>query len=166
MSSPEVAKENKHQIRETKHWLKAILEQKNGLSRRIFSMDSVDNTRLYEATDKFIQRNSRSRLPILEAEQVEACELLNYVYADHFEYVTVKDTETILMSHSMCRMMPMAIVTRDGVAGLYMGFEPNAFNTSPNSRGVAYYKFIVVVCAMAEINRGRGGCRKHFGPIV
>ncbi|PWA36635.1 chaperone protein ClpB3, chloroplastic [Artemisia annua] len=41
MSSLEVAMENKHQIRETKHWLKAILEQKNGQARRIFSMDNV-----------------------------------------------------------------------------------------------------------------------------
>ena len=54
MSSPEVAKENKHQIRGTEHWLKAILEQKNGLARRIFSKDSVENTWLLEAIDKFI----------------------------------------------------------------------------------------------------------------
>ncbi|GJT73993.1 chaperone protein ClpB3, chloroplastic [Tanacetum coccineum] len=59
MSSPEVAKENKHQIRETEHLLKAILEQKNGLARRIFSKDSVDNTRLLEATDEFIQRQPK-----------------------------------------------------------------------------------------------------------
>ncbi|GJV83703.1 linoleate 13S-lipoxygenase 3-1, chloroplastic-like protein [Tanacetum coccineum] len=60
MSSPKVAKENKHQIRETEHWLKAILEQKNGLARRIFSKDSVDNTWLSEATDKFIQRQPKA----------------------------------------------------------------------------------------------------------
>ncbi|GJY84683.1 chaperone protein ClpB3, chloroplastic [Tanacetum coccineum] len=60
MSSPEVAKENKHQIRETEHLLKAILEQKNGLARRIFSKDSVDNTRLLEATDEFIQRQPKT----------------------------------------------------------------------------------------------------------
>ncbi|KAK1352377.1 Chaperone protein ClpB3, chloroplastic [Heracleum sosnowskyi] len=54
VSSPEVAKENKHQIVETEHLLKALLEQKNGLARRIFSKAGVDNTRLLEATDKFI----------------------------------------------------------------------------------------------------------------
>ncbi|KAM0068209.1 putative Clp, repeat (R) domain, P-loop containing nucleoside triphosphate hydrolase [Helianthus debilis subsp. tardiflorus] len=55
VSSPEVAKENKHQIVETEHLMKALLEQKNGLARRIFSEAGADNTRLLEATDKFIQ---------------------------------------------------------------------------------------------------------------
>jgi ATP-dependent Clp protease ATP-binding subunit ClpB len=35
------------------------LEQKNGLARRIFSKVGVDNTRLLEATDKFIQRQPK-----------------------------------------------------------------------------------------------------------
>ncbi|KAF5957541.1 hypothetical protein HYC85_004766 [Camellia sinensis] len=60
VSSPEVAKENKHQIVETEHLMKALLEQKNGLARRIFSKAGVDNTRLLEATDKFIQRQPKS----------------------------------------------------------------------------------------------------------
>jgi ATP-dependent Clp protease ATP-binding subunit ClpA len=59
VSSPEVAKENKHQIVETEHLLKALLEQKNGLARRIFSKVGVDNTRLLEATDKYIQRQPK-----------------------------------------------------------------------------------------------------------
>ncbi|KAK7340603.1 hypothetical protein VNO77_21310 [Canavalia gladiata] len=59
VSSPEVAKENKHQIVETEHLMKALLEQKNGLARRIFSKVGVDNTRLLEATDKYIQRQPK-----------------------------------------------------------------------------------------------------------
>ncbi|KAJ8437817.1 hypothetical protein Cgig2_013433 [Carnegiea gigantea] len=59
VSSPEVAKENKHQIVETEHLMKALLEQKNGLARRIFSKAGVDNTRLLEATEKFIQRQPK-----------------------------------------------------------------------------------------------------------
>ncbi|CAI9272656.1 unnamed protein product [Lactuca saligna] len=59
VSSPEVAKENKHQIVETEHLMKALLEQKNGLARRIFSKAGVDNTRLLEATDKYIQRQPK-----------------------------------------------------------------------------------------------------------
>lgn len=59
VSSPDVAKENKHQIVETEHLLKALLEQKNGLARRIFSKVGVDNTRLLEATEKFIQRQPK-----------------------------------------------------------------------------------------------------------
>ncbi|KAL5095839.1 hypothetical protein RYX36_000166 [Vicia faba] len=59
VSSPEVAKENKHQIVETEHLMKALLEQKNGLARRIFSKVGVDNTQLLEATDKYIQRQPK-----------------------------------------------------------------------------------------------------------
>ncbi|KAI3747997.1 hypothetical protein L6452_10798 [Arctium lappa] len=59
VSSPEVAKDNKHQIVETEHLMKALLEQKNGLARRIFSKAGVDNTRLLEATDKYIQRQPK-----------------------------------------------------------------------------------------------------------
>ncbi|GMI99269.1 casein lytic proteinase B3, CASEIN LYTIC PROTEINASE B-P, ALBINO AND PALE GREEN 6 [Hibiscus trionum] len=59
VASPDVAKENKHQIVETEHLMKALLEQKNGLARRIFLKAGVDNTRLLEATDKFIQRQPK-----------------------------------------------------------------------------------------------------------
>ncbi|GLU01856.1 hypothetical protein SLE2022_191380 [Rubroshorea leprosula] len=59
VSSPDVAKENKHQIVETEHLMKALLEQKNGLARRIFSKVGIDNTRLLEATDKYIQRQPK-----------------------------------------------------------------------------------------------------------
>ncbi|CAI8595348.1 unnamed protein product [Vicia faba] len=59
VSSPEVAKQNKHQIVETEHLMKALLEQKNGLARRIFSKVGVDNTRLLEATEKHIQRQPK-----------------------------------------------------------------------------------------------------------
>ncbi|XP_023523729.1 chaperone protein ClpB3, chloroplastic [Cucurbita pepo subsp. pepo] len=59
VSSPEIAKENKHQIVETEHLMKTLLEQKNGLARRIFSKIGVDNTRLLEATDQFIKRQPK-----------------------------------------------------------------------------------------------------------
>lgn len=59
VASPEIAKENKHQIVETEHLMKALLEQKNGLARRIFSKAGVDNTRLLEATDKFIRQQPK-----------------------------------------------------------------------------------------------------------
>lgn len=59
VSSPEIAKENKHQIVETEHLMKALLEQKNGLARRVFSKAGVDNTRLLDATDKYIQRQPK-----------------------------------------------------------------------------------------------------------
>lgn len=59
VASPEIAKEHKHQIVETEHLMKALLEQKNGLARRIFSKAGVDNTRLLEATDKFIRQQPK-----------------------------------------------------------------------------------------------------------
>ncbi|KAL8546032.1 hypothetical protein ACS0TY_005949 [Phlomoides rotata] len=59
VSSPEIAKENKHQIVETEHLMKALLEQKNGLARRIFSKAGVDNSRLLDTTDKYIQRQPK-----------------------------------------------------------------------------------------------------------
>lgn len=62
VSSPDIAKENKQQIVETEHLMKALLEQKNGLARRIFSKAGVDNTRLLEATDQFIQRQPKVTL--------------------------------------------------------------------------------------------------------
>ncbi|VAI11495.1 unnamed protein product [Triticum turgidum subsp. durum] len=57
--APEVAKESKHQIVETEHLMKSLLEQRNGLARRIFSKAGVDNTRLLDATEKFIQRQPK-----------------------------------------------------------------------------------------------------------
>ncbi|EOA19903.1 hypothetical protein CARUB_v10000151mg [Capsella rubella] len=59
VSSPDVAKENKQQIVETEHLMKALLEQKNGLARRIFSKIGVDNTKVLESTEKFIQRQPK-----------------------------------------------------------------------------------------------------------
>ncbi|KAJ6364976.1 hypothetical protein OIU76_029867 [Salix suchowensis] len=59
VSSQDVAKENKHQIVETEHLMKAFLEQKNGLARRIFSGVEVDNSRLLAATVRFIQRQPK-----------------------------------------------------------------------------------------------------------
>jgi len=63
VSSPEVAKESKHQIVETEHLMKSLLEQRNGLARRIFSKAGVDNTRLLDATEKFIQRQPKVVYP-------------------------------------------------------------------------------------------------------
>ncbi|KMZ72858.1 Chaperone protein clpB [Zostera marina] len=59
VSSPEVAKESKHQIVETEHLMKALLEQKNGLARRIFSKMGINNTRLLESTERFIQQQPK-----------------------------------------------------------------------------------------------------------
>ena len=62
VASPEVAKESKHQIVETEHLMKALLEQRNGLAQRIFAKANIDNTELLQATEKFIQRQPKVRL--------------------------------------------------------------------------------------------------------
>lgn len=47
------------QIVETEHLLKCLLEQPNGLARRILAKAGSDPTRLLEATDNFIRRQPR-----------------------------------------------------------------------------------------------------------
>lgn len=59
VASLDVAKESKQQIVETEHLLKALLEQRNGLARRIFSKAGVDNTSLLQAAERFIQRQPK-----------------------------------------------------------------------------------------------------------
>ncbi|CAM6114861.1 unnamed protein product [Calypogeia fissa] len=59
VASPDVAKESKQQIVETEHLMKALLEQRNGLARRIFAKAGVDNTSLLQATDRYIQRQPK-----------------------------------------------------------------------------------------------------------
>lgn len=61
VASPDVAKESKQQIVETEHLMKALLEQRNGLARRIFAKAGVDNTSLLQATERFIQRQPKVR---------------------------------------------------------------------------------------------------------
>eukprot|EP00252_Welwitschia_mirabilis_P025963 TRINITY_DN830_c0_g1_i1.p1 TRINITY_DN830_c0_g1~~TRINITY_DN830_c0_g1_i1.p1 ORF type:complete len:989 (-),score=223.04 TRINITY_DN830_c0_g1_i1:502-3468(-) len=59
VSAPEVAKDYKHQIVETEHLMKTLLEQRNGLARKIFAKAGVDNSALLQATEKFIQRQPK-----------------------------------------------------------------------------------------------------------
>jgi len=65
VASPDVAKESKQQIVETEHLMKALLEQRNGLARRIFAKAGVDNTSLLQATERFIQRQPKVRIRLL-----------------------------------------------------------------------------------------------------
>ncbi|KAF8408175.1 hypothetical protein HHK36_007317 [Tetracentron sinense] len=60
ISSLKVAKDNKHQIAGMEHLMKALLEQKNGLTRRILSKAEVNSTRLLDATNEFIQRQPKA----------------------------------------------------------------------------------------------------------
>ncbi|KAJ0989547.1 hypothetical protein J5N97_007903 [Dioscorea zingiberensis] len=55
----EAARASKQQVVETEHLLKALLEQKDGLARRIFSKAGIDNTTALQATDQFISTQAK-----------------------------------------------------------------------------------------------------------
>ena len=55
----EAARVSKQQVVETEHLFKALLEQKDGLARRIFSRAGIDNTTALQATDQFISQQPK-----------------------------------------------------------------------------------------------------------
>ncbi|TVU03106.1 hypothetical protein EJB05_51359, partial [Eragrostis curvula] len=55
----DAARASKQQIVESEHLMKALLEQKDGLARRILSKAGVDNTSALQATDDFISRQPK-----------------------------------------------------------------------------------------------------------
>lgn len=59
VAAPEIASEYSQQIVETEHLLKALLEQPNGLARRVINKAGSDATRLLDKTDAFIRRQPR-----------------------------------------------------------------------------------------------------------
>ena len=44
---------------ESEHLMKALMEQKDGLARRIFSKAGLDNTTVLQATDDFISKQPK-----------------------------------------------------------------------------------------------------------
>lgn len=55
----DAARLSKQQIVESEHLMKALLEQKDGLARRIFSKAGIDNTSVLQATDDFIAKQPK-----------------------------------------------------------------------------------------------------------
>ena len=58
-AAPDIAKQYSQQIVETEHLLKALLEQPNGLARKIVSKAEGNPTALLDATEAFIRRQPR-----------------------------------------------------------------------------------------------------------
>jgi ATP-dependent Clp protease ATP-binding subunit ClpB len=56
VGSVDAARQSKQQVVETEHLMKALLEQKNGLARRIFTKAGLDNTSVLQATEQFISQ--------------------------------------------------------------------------------------------------------------
>ncbi|KAJ4959383.1 hypothetical protein NE237_026494 [Protea cynaroides] len=50
---------SKQQVVESEHLMKALLEQKDGLARRIFTKAGIDNTSVLQATDDFISQQPK-----------------------------------------------------------------------------------------------------------
>lgn len=53
------AQGSKQQIVESEHLMKALLEQKDGLARRILTKAGLDNTSVLQATDDFIAQQPK-----------------------------------------------------------------------------------------------------------
>ena len=56
VGSVDAARQSKKQVVEIEHLMKALLEQKNGLARRIFTKVGFDNTYVLQATEQFISQ--------------------------------------------------------------------------------------------------------------
>ena len=59
ITAPEIAREYSQQIVETEHLFKALLEQPNGLARRIITKANLNPTRVLEKTEEFVRRQPR-----------------------------------------------------------------------------------------------------------
>ncbi|KAM1176820.1 hypothetical protein PS2_016077 [Malus domestica] len=55
----DAARYSKQQVVESEHLMKALLEQKDGLARRIFTKAGLDNTTVLQATDDFIDKQPK-----------------------------------------------------------------------------------------------------------
>lgn len=55
----DAARASKQQVVETEHLMKALLEQKDGLARRIFTKAGLDNTSVLQATEEFISQQPK-----------------------------------------------------------------------------------------------------------
>lgn len=60
----DAARESKQQIVESEHLMKALLEQKDGLARRIFTKAGIDNSSVLQATDYFISTQPKVLLQV------------------------------------------------------------------------------------------------------
>ncbi|KAI7747183.1 hypothetical protein M8C21_010667 [Ambrosia artemisiifolia] len=59
VGATDAAQRNKQQIIESEHLMKALLEQKDGLARRILTKAGLDNTSVLQATDNFIAQQPK-----------------------------------------------------------------------------------------------------------
>ena len=59
IAAPDIAQNASQQIVDTEHLFKALLEQPNGLARRVLSKAGSNPTQLLEKTDQYIRQQPR-----------------------------------------------------------------------------------------------------------
>eukprot|EP00890_Picochlorum_soloecismus_P001167 jgi/Picsp_1/2050/NSC_05515-R1_chaperone protein clpb len=59
VAAPEIARSYNQQIVETEHLFKALLEQSNGLARRILTKAGMNPTRILDKTEEFVRKQPR-----------------------------------------------------------------------------------------------------------
>lgn len=59
VAAPDIAKQYSQQVVETEHLFKCLLEQPNGMARRIVSKAGSDPSRLLDKTDAWIKKQPR-----------------------------------------------------------------------------------------------------------
>lgn len=59
LGAVDAARSSKQQVVESEHLMKALLEQKDGLARRILTKAGLDNTTVLQATDDFIAQQPK-----------------------------------------------------------------------------------------------------------
>lgn len=59
LGAVDAARLSKQQVVESEHLMKALLEQKDGLARKIFTKAGIDNTSVLQATDQFISQQPK-----------------------------------------------------------------------------------------------------------
>ena len=59
VGAPEIAREYSQQIVETEHLFKALMEQSNGLARRIITKAGLNPTRVLDKTEEFVRKQPR-----------------------------------------------------------------------------------------------------------
>lgn len=64
LGAVDAARSSKQQVVESEHLMKALLEQKDGLARRILTKAGLDNTTVLQATDDFIAQQPKVHLSI------------------------------------------------------------------------------------------------------
>lgn len=69
----DAARVSKQQVVETEHLMKALLEQKDGLARRVLTKAGLDNTSVLQAVDDFISQQPKACIQLYVCFSIQFC---------------------------------------------------------------------------------------------